>query len=246
MGCASSKGDEASFEERSDWNAAYQETAETLNTKHRKSRRGVRDKFKEDGSFQGSFIEKDKGKINAVNGYSVGKVLGKGAYGEVFLASKGGEKFALKVLKKSALKQAGGFGKRGGAAATGVDTIQKEIATMKKIAHPNCVHMFDVIVDPHHDEICLLIEFIDGGASQKNDEQERPLPLTKRAMWSHMRHLVLGLEYLHMHNIIHRDIKPDNLLLTRRGVLKIADFGACPPHPTSRGGTWRASPYFPW
>ena len=121
MGACGSKGKEDSFQEKGNWNASYQEIADELASKHRKALDKAGD--------ANLGIEKSTGnKLSSVNGYAVGKVLGKGAYGEVFLASKAGEKFALKVLKKSSLKQAAGFGRRCGAAATGVDTIQKEIA----------------------------------------------------------------------------------------------------------------------
>jgi len=200
------------FDASEDWNAMYASQA------HGQSEY-VASRRKSQRSGTGGIRKSTQG-IYAVNGYAKGKMLGKGAYGEVFLATKGGEKFALKVLKKSALKKV-----KTGRQGSALDTVKTEIATMKKIAHPNCVHMFDVIVDPSHDEICFLLEFVDGGASQKSDSDGMPLPLSKKTIWSFMRHLLMGLEYLHMHGIVHRDIKPENLLLNKRGVLKIADFG---------------------
>jgi serine/threonine protein kinase len=171
-------------------------------------------------------VDKEGHHIKKINGYEVKHSLGKGAFGEVFLGKKDGETYAIKVLRKSALKR-----QRTGKASSALDSVKLEIATMKKIAHPNCVHMFDVILDPTHDELYIVLEFVDGGPSQKMDHQGRPIPLPECVVWSHMRHLVMGLEYLHMHQIVHRDIKPDNLLLTcdgsfgAAGMLKICDFG---------------------
>lgn len=74
-----------------------------------------------------------------------------------------------------------------------------------------------MIVDPAIDEVCLVLEYVEGGDSQKTDESGSLIPLVEKTIWSHLRHLTLGLEYLHMHGIIHGDIKPENLLLTRSG-----------------------------
>eukprot|EP00966_Prymnesium_polylepis_P191704 4442719-Prymnesium_polylepis.1 len=92
----------------------------------------------------------------------------------------------------------------------GTETVQQEIASMKEIEHPNCVRMFDVLLAPAVDQIFLVLEYVDGGTSQQRDAKGQPIPLRERTVWSHLRHLVLGLEYLHMHGIVHRDIKPES------------------------------------
>jgi [calcium/calmodulin-dependent protein kinase] kinase len=86
---------------------------------------------------------------------------------------------------------------------------------MKKVRHPNCVEMIEVIDDPSADEVFIVLEFVDGGPLQSLRRDGMPVPIKESAIWSHTRHLVLGLEYLHMNGIVHRDIKPDNLLLSR-------------------------------
>jgi hypothetical protein len=285
---AGKAGDEDGAED-DDWNAAYEAEATRVTMLHRVTH--------DAHHSEGSLIKKTKkNKMDSVNGYKVGSVLGKGAFGEVFLASKGDERLALKVLKKSTLKK-----QRQGKDGSALDAVKLEIATMKKIAHPNCVRMVravraatsmraaasrpklsvtharawsvcgqvDVIVDEEHDEICLLLEYVDGGCSQPSDAEGNPVPLAHHTIWSHFRHLLIGLEYLHMHNIVHRDIKvgssrtlpelrtptaahcrplppiaaeccslrfvcparaqPENLLLTRSGVLKIGARAAAAP-----------------
>jgi len=82
-------------------------------------------------------------------------------------------------------------------------------------------------------QVFLVLEYVDGGPSQINGADGKPQRLPELTIWSHLRHLVMGLEYLHTNGIVHRDLKPDNLMLTRPGrmypgdpgMLKIADFG---------------------
>jgi len=204
-----------------DWNTQYEKSvarAQHQSTRVRERRLSSDGKHRRDNTKAN--IDKKGNRVTSVNGYNVTSKLGQGAYGEVFLAANGGEKYALKVLKKSALKR-----QQRGKMGSALDTVKTEIATMKKIVHPNCVLFHDVILDAAQDEIFLILEFVEGGTSQPEGADGKPIPLAERTIWSHMRHLVLGLEYLHMHNIVHRDIKPENLLLSSHGMLKIADFG---------------------
>ena len=246
MGCASSQQTVTINVDAANWNVAYEETTRKLSRRRSSSKisRGLL------GESSTALIEKKGNQLERVNDYIITGALGKGAYGEVFKAKSDGEHFAVKVLKKSALKKmrtpgrkppgrpggkpgmaTPGFGKSIGAEV--LDSVKMEIATMKKITHPNCVQMFDVILDPSQDEVFIVLEFVDGGTSQPLGPDGVAVPLPDRTIWSHLRHLVMGLEYLHMHGIIHRDIKPDNLLVTRpgamyeggAGILKIADFG---------------------
>ena len=87
--------------------------------------------------------DKDK-KIASLNGYSIDKTLGKGAFGEVFLAKREGELFAIKALRSKTLKKTRMPGQK---AKSTLDNVKSEIATLKKIMHPNCVGMLDVIHD---------------------------------------------------------------------------------------------------
>jgi serine/threonine protein kinase len=121
--------------------------------------------------------------------------------GEVFLGIKDGAQFAIKALTK--LKK-GGLGKPGAKGASTFDSAKAEIATLKKIQHPNCVHLFDVIFDHTHGQVFLVLEYVDGGVSQKTLPNGDLQLLPERVIWSHLRHFVMGLEYLHMHGIVHR------------------------------------------
>lgn len=218
MGCSASKPDARGS---GTWNDEYAKAIESMKEKRRFS-------FDSTQENAPAAVNKIGNHLTAVNNYAVKQSIGTGAYGEVFLATREGSRFAIKMLRKSTLKRM-----RQGRTGSALDQVKAEIATMKKIAHPNCVHMFDVIVDPKQDEIFFVLEYVDGGPSQVKGADGAPVPLPEPRIWSFTRHLLLGLEYLHMHGIVHRDLKPENLLLARSGrkleggdaVLKIADFG---------------------
>lgn len=93
--------------------------------------------------------------------------------------------------------------------------------------------MYDIVIDLAAEDIFIVLEYVDGGTSQAGIDEKtgKAPPLKEQTIWSHMRHLILGLEYLHMQGIVHRDIKPENILMTKPagkgalGMCKIADFG---------------------
>ncbi|KAJ7472684.1 kinase-like protein, partial [Mycena latifolia] len=102
--------------------------------------------------------------------------------------------------------------------------IRKEIAIMKKCDHPNIIKFYSFIDDKMSANICLIMEYMEGGELQWSSDNEPYLTMdqTRRCM----RDVVLGLQYLHLQGIIHRDIKPSNIMWTAdRSHVKIGDFG---------------------
>ena len=86
--------------------------------------------------------------VLSVNDWQFGKVLGTGAYGQVYLASKKGQtdQVAVKVLSRSILKR-----KRVGRFGSAYDSVMGEISVMKKLDHPNVVRLYEVIDDPEEE-----------------------------------------------------------------------------------------------
>ncbi|KAI1268358.1 Pkinase-domain-containing protein [Xylariaceae sp. FL1019] len=105
--------------------------------------------------------------------------------------------------------------------------IRAEIAIMKKLAHPNLVALIEVLDDPDGDSLYVVMEMCKKGVVMKvtldGEDPTKPYGAEECRTW--FRDLILGVEYLHAQGIIHRDIKPDNLLVTEDDVLKIVDFG---------------------
>lgn len=103
--------------------------------------------------------------------------------------------------------------------------IREEIAIMKKLNHPNLVSLIEVLDDPEEDSLYMVLEMCNKGVIMNVGLEENSTPYSEEECRCWFRDLILGIEYLHAQGVVHRDIKPDNLLLTDDDVLKIVDFG---------------------
>lgn len=103
--------------------------------------------------------------------------------------------------------------------------IREEIAVMKKLNHPNLVSLIEVLDDPNEDSLYMVLEMCKKGVVMRVGMDEKADPYDSESCRCWFRDLILGIEYLHAQGVVHRDIKPDNLLLTEDDVLKVVDFG---------------------
>ncbi|XP_045670048.1 cyclin-dependent kinase 3 isoform X1 [Ursus americanus] len=101
-------------------------------------------------------------------------------------------------------------------------TAIREISLLKELKHPNIVRLLDVV----HSEkkLYLVFEFLSQDLKKYMDSapaSELPLHLVK----SYLLQLLQGVNFCHSHRVIHRDLKPQNLLINELGAIKLADFG---------------------
>lgn len=143
-----------------------------------------------------------------------------GSYGKIKLAKRlsDGQLFAIKCYNKVLLKKKLLALKKGVA----YDNVVREINIMKRLNHPNIVKLFEVIDDPNDDKIYMVMEYVKGGPVMNVQVESEPLPEEKAKKY--FCDVVKGLEYMHSKQIIHRDIKPDNLLVSEDDTVKICDF----------------------
>ncbi|EWC45054.1 hypothetical protein DRE_06193 [Drechslerella stenobrocha 248] len=202
-----------------------------------------------DASMQ--YNENDDRRINQ---YVIKQEIGRGSFGSVHLATdRDGIDHALKEFSKSRLRKQiksnlmrhgphmvaarGGrlnvpmHRRKGsdlaseGEAANPMYLIRGEIAVMKKLNHENLVNLIEVLDDPDGDSLYMVLEMCSKGVIMKVGVGEDATPFAENDCRYWFRDLMLGIEYLHAQGIIHRDIKPDNLLLNHTNCLKIVDFG---------------------
>ncbi|XP_055971410.1 cyclin-dependent kinase 3 isoform X2 [Sorex fumeus] len=133
--------------------------------------------------------------------------IGEGTYGVVYKARNRdtGQLVALKKIRLDLETE--------GVPSTAI----REISLLKELKHPNIVRLLDVV----HSEkkLYLVFEFLSQDLKKYMDSSPAtplPLPLVK---------LLQGVSFCHSHRVIHRDLKPQNLLIDELGAIKLADFG---------------------
>ena len=102
-----------------------------------------------------------------------------------------------------------------------VERFQREVRTAARLTHPNIVVAHDA--DQAGDLHFLVMEFVDGMSLAQLVERKGPLPTSTASTF--VRQAALGLQAAAQQGMVHRDIKPQNLMLTRKGQVKILDFG---------------------
>ena len=161
----------------------------------------------------------NRNKDNKISHYEIGKVIGKGAYASVKICKNKitQEKFAMKIYEKKILN----------------DNIKKkcilrEIEILKKLNHPNIVKLYDTIIS---DKNILLIQELVNGISlrdfyNKEIRNQRNISEKKyKILTLIFKQIFSAFNYIHKKNIFHRDIKLENILLTKNYEIKIIDFG---------------------
>jgi len=137
--------------------------------------------------------------------------IGEGTYGVVYKAQnkETGEIVALKRIRLDNEEE--------GVPCTAI----REISLLKELKHPSIVKLYDVI----HTEkkLTLVFEYMDLDLKKSLDMSQGEMePYTMKKL---MYQLLEGIAYCHDHRVLHRDLKPQNLLMNKKGDLKLGDFG---------------------
>lgn len=150
--------------------------------------------------------------------YTTGEILGKGGFSNVLLAThtRANVKFAAKIIDRARMKRKGAS-----------DMLENEIPNMKLLKEcPHICRIQDAFLD---DSIChLVVELLSGGELfnciiEKGSFSEREARDVSISILN-------GLEFMHSKRIVHRDMKPENLILKTKGKfnsVKLSDFGFC-------------------
>jgi WD40 repeat protein/serine/threonine protein kinase len=144
--------------------------------------------------------------------YQIEGLLGAGGMGAVFKAVHRlmDRTVALKVINPALVHR-----------PAAVERFQREVKAAARLTHPNIVTAYDA--DQAGDIHFLVMEFVEGTSLSQRVAQHGPLPVVEACRYA--RQAALGLQHAFEHGMVHRDIKPQNLMLTPDGRVKILDFG---------------------
>lgn len=143
-------------------------------------------------------------------------IIGRGAFGEVRLCRQktNGKVFAMKKLKKAEMVRRGQ-----------IDHVRAERDVLAEVHNPYVVKLYYSFQDEQW--LYLIMEYLPGGDVMTLLMRKDILSVEETRFY--IAETILALESIHKHNYIHRDIKPDNLLLGVDGHMKLSDFGLCKP-----------------
>jgi NIMA (never in mitosis gene a)-related kinase len=178
--------------------------------------------------------------------YVKGKKLGQGGFGAAFLVTHrdSGKQYVLKEIQLADARAAA--------------DAKKEAAFLRQLQHPNIVsyaESFQVPAPGGGSTLCIIMEFADGGdLAQRVAAAKRrgAPPIPEAEALGYFLQICLALRHVHGKRILHRDLKSQNVFLTKAGIVKVGDFGIAktlsssldmaktqvrtPARPLSRGG----------
>lgn len=151
-------------------------------------------------------------------GWEIGRqFLGRGSFGAAYRATlRDGRTVCVKAVELARNID-----------PEGIADLRNEMEVMKRLSHPNVVEYYGFVEDREERMLNIFMEYVDGGSLASHARAlNAHAPLSEGTIRDWSRQMLCGVKYLHDNNIVHRDIKGDNILVSKKdGVLKLADFG---------------------
>ncbi len=155
------------------------------------------------------------------NRYTLIRLLGSGGMGRVFKAldwqrrdlPEPDRHVALKILRQETRGSSKLFA-----------DLRREFYCAQSLSHPNIVKVFELVQEG--DVAFFTMELLSGELLSTRLKRTRPQPPSRQFAWSVIRDIGSGIAHAHSRHVVHGDLKPQNIMITRSGEIRILDFGA--------------------
>lgn len=163
-------------------------------------------------NFQAENILAGKWRRFSIGKYKVLERLGSGGFAQVYLCEHKlmRRRVAVKVLPVAKAKN-----------SSALERFYREARAAAALDHPNIVHAYDI--DQDNDLHFIVMEYVDGANLQEIVKRSGPLSVLRACHY--IQQAALALQTAHEHSMVHRDIKPGNILVDRTGLVKVLDMG---------------------
>ena len=169
--------------------------------------------------------------------YKIEKIIGKGSFGRVYKVKhlRDGKRYAMKKIRV--------YNKYS-------KDLRNIVSELRILAFNKCPYLLSIVtVYMGSGDLCIITDYAIGGDLYQKIENHRMLKkkIAESTVWNYFCQIILGVKYLHEHNIIHRDLKTANILLFNQDkTIQIADFGISRilPSKKTRPGTQIGTPSY--
>jgi serine/threonine protein kinase len=175
-------------------------------------------------------VQRRAKEVEGLRDYQLNDCLGRGAFGSVYRAFNwsNGETVAIKQIRLADLPKAE------------LTTITQEIELLKNLQHPNIVKYHGSVRDSNN--LYIILEFCENGSLHSICKNFGKFPENLVSLYT--AQVLRGLLFLHDQAVIHRDIKGANILTTKEGLVKLADFGVATKQTGLAEGSVVGTPYW--